>query len=167
MRIVSGRAISIRAAAFLLTLIAALGLTFGRYIYVERQPLFAGAAWMGQAVRMRMLYRLGVDANAPGCEYRSCFYPIWGAAYGGHDDEILFLLAHGADVNAKRKIGSGTTALMVAAYNGHESTVRLLLSKGADANVVSDGITALTLARDKHHPEIVELLLQAGARDTP
>jgi hypothetical protein len=167
MRIITGRAISIRAVAFLLTLIAALGLTLCRRIYVERQALFAGAAWMGRPLRMKMLYKLGVDVNAPGCEYRSCFYPIWGAAYGGYDDEILFLLDRGADVNAKRQIGSGTTALMMAAYNGHESTVRLLLSKGADANVVWDGITALTLARDKHHPEIVELLRQAGARDTP
>ena len=159
------RAISIRAAALLMTLIVALAFAFARYIYVHRQGVFAEAAFRGDLSRMKVLYALGVDVNSPGCEYRLCFNPIWAAGYGGYNDEIQFLVDRGADVNTKT--GFGSTALMVAASEGHESTVRLLLSKGADVNGNRDRDTALSLARDRGHPEIVELLRQAGARDTP
>ena len=71
---------------------------------------------------------LGVDVNAPGCEFSSCFNAIWAAAYGGYDDEIEFLLERGADPNA-RPSKFRTTALMVAAYQGHESTVRYYFRK--------------------------------------
>jgi ankyrin repeat protein len=158
------RAISIRAAAFLVTLTFALALSFGGYIYLHRQTVFAEAAFRGYLFRMKALYPLGVDVNAAGCSYRNCFNPMWGAAYGGYDDEIVFLLDRGADVN--RRPNFQTTALMVAAYKGHESTVRLLFSRGADVNANIDGDTALTFARDKGHPRIVELLRQAGAKDT-
>jgi ankyrin repeat protein len=159
------RAISIRAAAFLLTLTVALGLAVGHYSYVNRQAVFAVAAFRGNLFCMKALYTLQLDVNAPGCEYRSCFNPIWGAAYGGYNDEIQFLLDRGADVNAKPKFR--TSALMVAAYQGHESTVRLLLSNAADVNANTDGDTALSFARDKGHREIVELLRRAGAKDKP
>ena len=112
---------------------------------------------------MKVLYPLGIDVNAPGCQYRLCFNPMWGAAYGGYDDEIRFLLDRGADVNGKTNWG--TNALMVAAAKGHESTVRLLLSKGADVHANIDGKTALTFAKDTGNFQIVELLRQAGARD--
>src|SRR5688572_15855777 len=111
------RAIFIRASAFLVALVVASSLTIGRNIYVYRQGLFADAALMGRFSRMKVLYLLGVDVNAQ-CPYPNCFNPIWGAAYGGYDDEIIFLLNRGADVN--RRPNFRTTALMIAAYKGHE-----------------------------------------------
>lgn len=158
------QAITIRAGALLITLTIALSLTFARRIYVYRQALFADAAFMGRFSRMKVLYSLGVDVNGE-CRYRLCFTPLWGAAYGGYDDEVLFLLERGAEVN--RKTNFGRTPLMVAAYKGHESTVRLLLSRGADPNATDDGDTALMFAKDKGCSEIVALLRQTGARDAP
>jgi ankyrin repeat protein len=160
------RSVSIRVVAFFLALSFGLGLALFHHVYVHRQAAFTDAAFMGRHSRLKVLYRLGVDVNAPGCEFRTCFNAIWGAAYGGYDDEIEFLLARGADPNT-RPSKFRTTALMVAAYQGHESTVRLLLSKGADANVTIDGDTALSLAKDKGNTEIVDLLKQVGALDTP
>jgi uncharacterized protein len=133
-----------------------------RRIYVYRQAVFADAASMGRFSRMKVLYPLGVDVNGQ-CQYRFCFTPLWGAAYNGNDDEVLFLLERGADVN--RKTNFGRTASMVAAYQGHASTVRLLLSHGADVNATDDGDTALTFAKNKGRSEIVALLRQAGASD--
>lgn len=160
------RAISVHAAAFVLSFSIASVLILGDYIYVHRQPIFTEAAIRGSLFRMKALYTLGINVNAPGCEYRLCFNAMWGAASGGYNGEIQFLLDRGADVNAKPpKFPS--TALMAAAYQGHESTVWLLVSNGADVNANIDGDTALSFARKKGRAQIVELLRQAGARDTP
>jgi hypothetical protein len=155
------RAITVRFAALLVTLILGLTVTLGCHIYRNRQAVFAEAAFRGYFLRMKVLYHLGVDVNAAGCSYRNCFNPIWGAAYGGYNAELVFLLDRGADVNSN--FGA---ALMVAAYKGHESTVQLLISRGADVNANFDGNTALTLAQETGHPRIVELLRQAGATNT-
>jgi hypothetical protein len=123
------RAIAIRVAALLSTLVFALTVSLGVHIYRYRQANFAEAAFRGDFFRMKVLYHLGVNVNAAGCPYRNCFTPLWGAAYGGHDDEIRFLLERGADVNGKTNFDS--TALMVAAYKRRELTVRLLREAGA------------------------------------
>jgi ankyrin repeat protein len=148
-------AIAIRAAALLITLTIGLTLTLARRIYVNRQAVFTDAAFMGRFSRMKFLYSLGVDVNGQ-CRYRTCFTPLWGASYGGYDDEVLFLLERGADVNGKTSFGH--TPLMVAAYKGNESTVRLLLARGADVNANDDGGTAMTFAKDTGRSEIVTLL---------
>jgi ankyrin repeat protein len=126
--VITLRSIGIRIVALLLTLVFALTVSFGLHIY--RQALFAEAAFRGNFFRMRTLYHLGVDVNAAGCPFRNCFTPLWGAAYGGRDDEIRFLLERGADVN--RKTNFDSTALMVAVYKRHESTIRLLREAGAN-----------------------------------
>ena len=111
------------------SLVFALTVSLGLDIYHRRQAVFAEAAFRGDFLRMKVLYRLGIDVNAAGCPHRNCFTPLWGAAYGGHDDEIRFLLERGADVNGKTNFDS--TALMVASYKRHESTIRLLREAGA------------------------------------
>lgn len=160
------KTVFIRVLAFLISLSLGLGLTLGRYIYAHRQAVFTDSAFMGRPYRMKAAYVLGVDVNTPGCESSSCFNAIWAAAYGGYDDEIEFLLKHGADPNA-RPSKFRTTALMVAASKGHESTVRLLLSKGSDPNATIDGETALSFAKQKGHSEIIEILRAASAQEAP
>lgn len=155
-----------RFFAFLLALIAGLSLGLGSYIYEHRQGMFTSAAVIGNRFQMKAAYALGVDVNAAACEFRTCFNAVWGAAYGGYDDEIQFLVEHGADVNA-RPANFRMTALMAASYKGHESTVRLLLSHGSDPNAIVEGETALSYAKQKGHLEIVQLLKQAGAREYP
>ncbi len=155
------RAITFRAAAFFVAFAVALTVTVGYYVYAYRQTHFADAAMMGSLPRMKFLYALGVDVNAPGCRYRTCFNPICGAALSGRDDAVVFLLDRGADVN--NRANYGLTPLMAAANNGHESTVRLLLARGADVNANRDDDTALSLALRRGHLMVANLLLQAGA----
>lgn len=160
------KAFTLRFVAFLIALIAGVSFGLAHYVYKHRQGVFTTAAFMGNRFQMKAAYALGVDVNAAGCEFRTCFNAMWGAAYGGYDDEIQFLVEHGADVNA-RFPKSRTTALMVASYQGHESTVRLLLRHGSDPNETIEGETALSCAKQKGHSEIVQLLKQAGAIDSP
>lgn len=127
------KALTLRFFAFLITLILGLSVELVSHIYEHRQGMFTSAAFMGHRFQMKAAYALGVDVNAAACEFRSCFNAVWGAAYGGYDDEIQFLVERGADVNA-RPTKFRTTALMVASYKGNESTVRLLLSHGSDPN---------------------------------
>ena len=160
------RAFTLRFVAFLMAIIAGLSITLVHYIYEHRQGMFTSAAFMGNRFQMKAAYALGVDVNAAGCEFRNCFNAMWGAAYGGYDDEIQFLVEHGADVNA-RFPKSRTTALMAASYKGNESTVRLLLSHGSDPNETVEGETALSSAKQNGHSKIAQLLRQAGAIDSP
>lgn len=51
------------------------------------------------------------------------------AAWKGHTEIVVILLAKGADVNAKDKYGG--TALMVAAAEGYTEIIRLLKQAGA------------------------------------
>jgi hypothetical protein len=81
----------------------------------------------------------------------------------GDLSEVNRLLAKGADVNAKDRIGS--TALMCASQFGHHKVVEALLAKGADVNAKEKGYgqTALMLASMRRHPEVVQALLAKGA----
>lgn len=160
------KAFTRRFFAFLIALVAGLSLNLGRQIYEYRQGIFTSAAFLGNRFQMKAAYALGVDVNAAGCEFSTCFNAMWGAAYGGYDDEIQFLVDHGADVNAT-PVKSRMTALMAASFKGKESTVRLLLSLGSDPNAMVDGETALSYANQKGHSQIVQLLKQAGAVESP
>lgn len=67
------------------------------------------------------------------------------AAWGGHEDIVLALLRHGADVN--QTDDEGRTALIAAAYMGHSEIVEHLLDFGAEINHEdADGRTALSVA---------------------
>ena len=88
---------------------------------------------------------------------------LYDAAGRGDLSAVKFLIAKGADVNAKALIGE--TALMMASGKGHKEVVELLLAKGADVNAKrTDGATALMMATEKGHKEIRELLIKAGAK---
>ena len=156
------KAVCVRGVAFLISLVLGLGLMLARYMYDHRQAIFTQSALMGHSFRMKAFYTLGVDVNAAGCEGRYCYNAMWGAAYGGYDDEIEFLLKRGANPNA-RPARLRMTPLMLAAYQGHESTVRLLLENGGDPNATVDGETALSFARQKKHSQIIEILRATGA----
>ena len=160
------KAFTLRFSTFLIGLMLGLGVGLVRYIYNHRQGMSTSAAFMGRRFQMKVAYELGVDVNAAACQYSSCFNAVWGAAYGGYDDEIQFLVERGADVNA-RPAKFRTTALMVASYKGNKSTIRLLLSHGSDPNAIVEGETALSYAKQKGHWEIVQILKHAGAIESP
>jgi ankyrin repeat protein len=70
------------------------------------------------------------------------FGPLHLATYMGQEKAVTFLLAGGADVNLKDKVGA--TALHIAAHHGNEAIVQELLEGGADVNAHSTkGFTPL------------------------
>ena len=76
-------------------------------------------------------------------------------------DIFKFLIASGADLNARDKKGS--TPLHRAIEWGHEQNVELLLVNGADANVRNKkGKTPLDIALLYNRRELVKLLRKHG-----
>jgi len=78
---------------------------------------------------------------------------------------VKFLLARGADVNAKTE--SDASALLYAVSHHQPELVEVLIKSGADLNAVSNsGWSLLDYAREygKSEDEIIELLLDAGAK---
>ncbi|KAK4246018.1 ankyrin repeat-containing domain protein [Corynascus novoguineensis] len=124
--------------------------------------------------------KLGVDVNAV-YNRRGYCYKLRGAtalhilATGAHFwqvEALKFLLAKGADIEARNK--DGMTPLLAAISTQHpegfwrEETVRVLLRHGADVNATMKGIdptqrdiSALELSSQ---PGVTKLLLENGAR---
>lgn len=70
---------------------------------------------------------------------------------------INSLIDHGANVNAKDKVG--WDALMVSAFGSQAKIVKLLLKKGANVKAKSrTGLTALRLANESHNYEAYFIL---------
>lgn len=96
--------------------------------------------------------------------------PLAHAACTGNVDQLMFLIAQGADVNAREKrqgYGQGYTPLVLAAKNGHARVIDALLKAGADANRIGRSTcgSALICAAECGHGDVVALLLrQAGIR---
>ena len=156
------RRIILGAIAFPITVLLSLVLIIGYRAVVHRQEVFVVSALYGNLMLMKITYFLGANVDSPSCPYESCYPPIVGAALGRNNDAARFLVERGADVNVK--MGTGTTALIVAAYHGNTEMVRLFISKGADVNAGIDGKTALMFAQERGHADIVELLWQVGAK---
>ena len=75
------------------------------------------------------------------------------AAESGHNDILLYLIKHGADVN--NKDGRKRTALHYASEKGDLKVVQALLSKGAEIDVEDgDRCTPLMLAAGRTHTHI-------------
>jgi uncharacterized protein len=75
---------------------------------------------------------------------------------------IKLLLAHGADVHVRAKLGS--TALNAAAHVGYCPCVKVLLAAGADVNSGDcNSLTSLQMAVTENHSAVAQLLLEHGA----
>ena len=72
-------------------------------------------------------------------------------------EAVAALISHGADVNARDKLGQ--TPLMDASYCGHAKVVEALLDAGADKELkANSGRTALDLARYNNKGDVVAVL---------
>jgi cytohesin len=67
----------------------------------------------------------GTDVNAKDEDENT---PLHRAAYYGHKEIVVLLIAKGADVNAKND--SGMTPWLYAAHNGHKEIAALLRKLG-------------------------------------
>ena len=78
---------------------------------------------------------------------------------------VRWLVAHGVDVNAKRKLWDcNHTALHMTAENGAIEIARMLLDAGADPNIHDDKYDATVLAWAEFcdQPRIAELVRERG-----
>uniref|UniRef100_A0A671NRJ9 Uncharacterized protein n=1 Tax=Sinocyclocheilus anshuiensis TaxID=1608454 RepID=A0A671NRJ9_9TELE len=69
------------------------------------------------------------------------------AARSSNTEEVIRLLAQGADPNTRHRLG--WTALMVAAMNRQHNAVKVLLEAGADPNLGDDFSSVYETAREK------------------
>ncbi|KAF5578533.1 ankyrin repeat [Fusarium subglutinans] len=78
------------------------------------------------------------------------------------EDDIIFLVEQGADVNVNKD--DGISVLCQACWSGYGKVVSLLIEKGVDPNVVDkDGCTPFASAAGAGHKEIVQKLLDHDA----
>ena len=100
------------------------------------------------------------DSNAE--EFNGGGTPLHWAAEKGYIEMAEFLLANGADVNARSNVGC--TPLSLAADEGHKDIAELLLANKADVNARDyQGYMPLDGAAERNHKDIAELLLAKGA----
>ena len=82
------------------------------------------------------------------------------AAENGHNETVLILVEHGAEVNTK-EAKYGQTPLHLAALNGHKAVAQTLLENGAKANLKdSDEWMAIHVAAWIGNEEVVRVLLK-------
>jgi len=121
------------------------------------------AVCAGDLVKVKSLVEEGadVDTRAKGSGGHT---PLFAALFAGHNDVAKFLIAKGADVNAKDM--AGVTALHYMCEHGKRSMAELLIAEGADVNAKDYG-GATPLHRifysGRSGLDVAELLLAKGA----
>src|SRR5713101_9572583 len=155
----TAQSIITRALAFASTLIFSLAIVSGLPRFTEqRQRYFTQATMDGSLGRMRLLHFAGANINSRS----NGSMPLFIAAGEGRSDVVRYLLAEGADVNAREQFGD--TALTEAAYYGHVALVKELLAHGADINAVGNDGTALDIALNRSNAAVADLLRHHGGK---
>jgi ankyrin repeat protein len=117
------------------------------------------AAEGGDIAAVESLYQR--DHGVVGAKDWDNLTPLHLAVLHKHYEVAVFLLDHGADVNAKSS--GGITPLHFAAQNGDTRIVNLLIEHNADLRAVdSKGWTPRDRAMKWGHPDIAELLKKRG-----
>lgn len=122
----------------------------------DESPLML-AALLGQLDAAKKLVARGARVDKPG------WTPLHYACSGPDDGVIAWLLAQGADVDARSP--NGSTPLMMAARYGALDSPALLLAAGADVKRRNDqGLQALDFARAADRDALVKQLMLMTAK---
>ena len=118
------------------------------------------AALEGMIPQVKELLAGGIDPDASD---QDGVTPLMLSSYNGHSAIVLELVAKGAVVDRKDRLGR--TALLYAASGPFPETVKILLDIGADRNIVDAGehFTPLMHAAAEGNLEVVRILLESGA----
>ena len=155
----TAQSIITRALAFASTLVFSFAIVSGLPKFKEqRQRYFTQATMDGSLSRMRLLHFAGANINSRS----NGSMPLFIAAGEGRSDVVRYLLAEGADVNAREQLGD--TALTEAAYYGHVALVKELLAHGADVNAIGNDGTALDIALNRNNSAVADLLKHHGGK---
>jgi ankyrin repeat protein len=155
----TAQSIITRALAFASTFVFSFAIVGGLPKFKEqRQRYFTQATMDGSLGRMRLLHFAGANINS----HSNGSMPLFIAAGEGRSDVVRYLLAEGAEVNAREKLGD--TALIEAAYYGHVALVKELLAHGADINAIGSDGTALDIAVNRNNSAVADLLKHHGGK---
>ncbi|KAJ1691525.1 hypothetical protein LUZ63_015680 [Rhynchospora breviuscula] len=107
-----------------------------------------------------LIEELGFDPNlVPGGDSRKT--PIFQAIFGGHVDTVRYLLDHGANPDARDRVGF--TSLHSAVLQGNAEILDLLLSRGGPIEARNIAGTPLILATCKADCSCMKVLLRHNA----
>ncbi|AXI43997.1 ankyrin repeat domain-containing protein [Sulfitobacter sp. SK011] len=99
--------------------------------------------------------------TAPSASDIASYSGLHRAAHEGQVDEINRLIAAGADLNARDRVGR--TPVHVAAFASHDDAIAALAKGGADMNALENRVyDVLTIAAVANDPELVSLALDLG-----
>lgn len=92
------------------------------------------------------------------------FTPLQLACYFNQETAALWLIEHGADVNAVAKNTMKIAPIHATATHGNLAILHALLEKGAEVNAAQEGgYTAVHQAAHRNNVPMAELLLEFGA----
>jgi len=121
------------------------------------------AVCTGDLAKVKRLVEEGADVNTR-AKGSGGGTPLFAAVFGDNNDIAKFLIAKGADVNAKDK--AGVTPLHYACEHGKRNMAELLINEGADVNAI-DGGGSTPLHRmfyiGRARMDVAELLIAKGA----
>ena len=107
------------------------------------------------------LSNAAVAQTAPSASDIATYTGLHLAAHEGQVDEINRLIAAGADLDARDRVGR--TPAHVAAFASHDDAVTALALGGADMNALENRVyDVLTIAAVTDDPELVSLAIELG-----
>jgi uncharacterized protein len=131
------------------------------YVVESQAPSLVDLATHGTLDEVRALLKGGAEVNASRGDGVTALHV---AAETGNLELASVLLAAGADVTARTRLG-GYTPLLIASKSGQAVLVGALLSHGADPNVTNvNGTSALMFGAESGNIEVVSALITRGAK---